>query len=104
MPERTIQGPDWPGEYGTAEQCAAFVGIERAVWLALEAAGLILPSGARLTRETVVWHWHSAIAVSLQLVPLMGKLQTWRKEQRKMKRTGPHSRSEGTKPGATDAH
>ncbi len=72
--ERIIQGPDWEGVHGTAEQCAAFVGIDKRLWLELDAADLIMPPAARRSRETAYWHWHSAVCVSLTLQYLLGRL------------------------------
>jgi hypothetical protein len=81
--ERIIKGPAWESDYGTAEQCAKFVGIDPPLWLELDRADLIFPPAARRSREIARWHWHSAVMVSLSLIQLTGKLRAWLAEQKK---------------------
>lgn len=101
--ERTIKGPDWETEYGDAEACAKFVGIKTELWKQLDAADLIVPPAARLTRQNALWHWHSVIVVSLNLIHLTKKLREYhrrhppeapprrRNPKKKLGQTGPNS-------------
>src|SRR5262245_23328420 len=99
--ERVLAGPAWDADYGTAEQCAKYVGIDKALWMQLDRADLIMPPAARRSREVVYWHWHSAVMVSLTLIHLLARLRALppesgrKKSRKKPEDTGPHSPRNG---------
>lgn len=60
--ERTVHAPDW--EWGSADQCAAWLNIEATAFRAWVKGGKV-PAGVEFNRQNVRWHWSVIHAISV---------------------------------------
>jgi hypothetical protein len=84
--ERPLDAPPW--DWGSAQQCADFLGIERSAFEARVDEGAI-PPGDKWNKKNVVWHWRVIAAV--------GVLSRWLLERNPLPTETPQKKSQQEK-------